>query len=54
VFNIYVSLALTASLFIGSGAAFAEEFYSGKTIRFVVGSAAGGGYDHLHANDCPA
>ena len=23
----------------------AEEFYKGKTIRFVVGFAAGGGYD---------
>jgi tripartite-type tricarboxylate transporter receptor subunit TctC len=44
-FSIHVSLALITSLFIGSTSAFAEEFYAGKTIRFVVGSAAGGGYD---------
>jgi tripartite-type tricarboxylate transporter receptor subunit TctC len=44
-FSIHVSLALITSLLIGSAAAFAEEFYAGKTIRFVVGSAPGGGYD---------
>jgi tripartite-type tricarboxylate transporter receptor subunit TctC len=29
----------------GLAPAWAEEFYKGKTIRFVVGQAAGGGYD---------
>ena len=28
-----------------SGAAWAEDFYKGKTVRFIVGQAAGGGYD---------
>ncbi|HZA56976.1 MAG TPA: hypothetical protein VE616_22225, partial [Candidatus Udaeobacter sp.] len=28
-----------------SGRAAAEDFYKGKTIRFIVGVAAGGGYD---------
>ncbi|MBI2533082.1 MAG: hypothetical protein HYW03_12870 [Deltaproteobacteria bacterium] len=32
-------------LLVGSWATPAEEFYAGKTIRFVVGFAAGGGYD---------
>ena len=25
----------------------AADFYEGKTVRFVVGSAAGGGYDNF-------
>ena len=29
----------------GSHSTFANEFYAGKTIRFIVGFAAGGGYD---------
>jgi len=45
----------TAGLMVGAISAFlvwacaptvsAEEFYKGKTIRFVVGHAAGGGFD---------
>ncbi|MGE5854674.1 MAG: hypothetical protein ACM35E_16230, partial [Deltaproteobacteria bacterium] len=30
---------------IGSSSAWAEEFYKGKTLRFIVGQAPGGGYD---------
>lgn len=33
------------ALVLGSASAMADEFYKGKTIRFVVGYAAGGGYD---------
>ena len=38
---------LTALIFLAYAPvwAAAEEFYKGKTIRFVVGFAAGGGYD---------
>jgi tripartite-type tricarboxylate transporter receptor subunit TctC len=34
-------------LLIGSrsAAGWAEDFYKGKTVRFIVGQAAGGGYD---------
>ena len=38
---IFVSMALVTS----SLAASVEEFYKGKTIQFVVGGSAGGGYD---------
>jgi tripartite-type tricarboxylate transporter receptor subunit TctC len=38
------ALALTL-LLSGAGAAWAEDFYQGKTIRFIVGQAPGGGYD---------
>jgi tripartite-type tricarboxylate transporter receptor subunit TctC len=38
-------LSFMTSLFLGSATAFAEEFYAGKTIRFIVGYAPGGGYD---------
>lgn len=41
-FALIIGLALT----LGSSlSALADEFYKGKTIRFVVGFAAGGGYD---------
>jgi tripartite-type tricarboxylate transporter receptor subunit TctC len=38
----FVTLALLA---VSSGAAVANDFYAGKTIRFIVGFSAGGGYD---------
>ena len=40
-------VVLIALIFFASAPArsTAEEFYKGKTIRFVVGFAAGGGYD---------
>jgi tripartite-type tricarboxylate transporter receptor subunit TctC len=34
-----------AFMLAGSHTTFANEFYAGKTIRFIVGFAAGGGYD---------
>ena len=39
------SLAGLALLLAGIGKSGADEFYKGKTVRFVVGFAAGGGYD---------
>ncbi len=40
------ALALSLTLLLaGPGAAWAEDFYKGKTIRFIVGLAPGGGYD---------
>jgi tripartite-type tricarboxylate transporter receptor subunit TctC len=39
------SAILLALCFGGFGLAHGDEFYKGKTIRFVVGFAAGGGYD---------
>jgi tripartite-type tricarboxylate transporter receptor subunit TctC len=40
------TILLAAALFLNYfGTARAEDFYKGKTMRFVVGSAAGGGYD---------
>ncbi|HEX2230119.1 MAG TPA: tripartite tricarboxylate transporter substrate-binding protein, partial [Candidatus Binatia bacterium] len=39
--SIFVSMALVSS----SLAASVEEFYKGKTIHFIVGGSAGGGYD---------
>jgi tripartite-type tricarboxylate transporter receptor subunit TctC len=38
-------LSFMTFLLVGAYTALAEEFYAGKTIRFVVGFAAGGGYD---------
>jgi tripartite-type tricarboxylate transporter receptor subunit TctC len=38
-------LGLLTFIFTGSALASAEDFYKGKTIRFIVGFAAGGGYD---------
>ena len=41
-------LLLAASIFLSLGTATAasvEEFYKGKTIQFIVGGSAGGGYD---------
>jgi tripartite-type tricarboxylate transporter receptor subunit TctC len=43
-----IALTLGATSFaamLGIGAAPAEDFYAGKTIEFVIGSAVGGGYD---------
>jgi tripartite-type tricarboxylate transporter receptor subunit TctC len=45
-----MSLRITVALFVfiglnTSAKAIAQEFYRGKTIRFIVGVAAGGGYD---------
>ena len=37
-------LAWLAALSIGPSAA-ADDFYKGKTINFIIGSAPGGGYD---------
>ena len=37
---IFISVSLVSAL-----AASVEDFYKGKTIQFVVGSTAGGGYD---------
>src|SRR5262245_58913907 len=34
-----------SALFINQAALFAQDFYKDKTIRFIVGQAAGGGYD---------
>jgi tripartite-type tricarboxylate transporter receptor subunit TctC len=40
------ALVLSLTLLLaGPGTAWAEDFYKGKTIRFIVGQAAGGGYD---------
>lgn len=36
-------VSLSIAVFFSNGRA--DEFYKGKTIRFVVGSPAGGGYD---------
>jgi tripartite-type tricarboxylate transporter receptor subunit TctC len=41
-----VSLIALASLAVAIRSVGADEFYKGKTVRFVVGFAAGGGYDH--------
>lgn len=44
----YTSVIFALGLAVAVGAttgAFAQEFYQGKTIRFIVGFAAGGGYD---------
>jgi tripartite-type tricarboxylate transporter receptor subunit TctC len=40
-FFIFISASLFTSLFAAS----VEEFYKGKTIHFIVGGSAGGGYD---------
>ena len=34
-----------ASVWPGSPNVFAQDYYQDKTIRFIVGQAAGGGYD---------
>ena len=39
-----LSLALNL-LLVNCSSALAEDFYKDKTIRFIVGQAAGGGYD---------
>ena len=38
-------VAFAAGLFLIGGSASADDFYKGKSIRLIVGSAAGGGYD---------
>jgi tripartite-type tricarboxylate transporter receptor subunit TctC len=40
-FPIFISVSLVASALAAS----VEEFYKGKTIQFIVGGSAGGGYD---------
>jgi tripartite-type tricarboxylate transporter receptor subunit TctC len=42
---IYVALAVAVLVFSSPAAGIAGEFYEGKNIRFIVGFAAGGGYD---------
>lgn len=43
---VFFFLAITLGLtLINRSAAVAEDFYKGKTIRFIVGYAPGGGYD---------
>ena len=39
------AMVLLFALTFAGSVAYAEDFYKGKTIRFVVGVAAGGGYD---------
>jgi tripartite-type tricarboxylate transporter receptor subunit TctC len=43
--KILLSAVITIGLFIVPPRSAADEFYKGKTIRFVVGAPAGGGYD---------
>ena len=44
--SLFASMVVALALFLGAApAAPAAEFYEGKTIRFVVGFAAGGGFD---------
>jgi len=38
-------LVLMGATFLSSGTASADDFYSGKTVRIVVGFSAGGGFD---------
>jgi tripartite-type tricarboxylate transporter receptor subunit TctC len=38
-------LTITGALLLSGASSHAAEFYQGKTIRFVVGAPAGGGYD---------
>ncbi|HEX2932845.1 MAG TPA: hypothetical protein VHV54_24160, partial [Candidatus Binatia bacterium] len=40
-----LSIFISASLATSTLAASVEDFYKGKTIQFVVGGTAGGGYD---------
>jgi tripartite-type tricarboxylate transporter receptor subunit TctC len=40
-----LSLSLLGGVALGSGSALAADFYAGKTIDLIVGSAPGGGYD---------
>ena len=45
-FHFLSSLILALAVFtVASGIASAEEFYKGKTLRFIVGFSPGGGYD---------
>ncbi|MEE8074899.1 MAG: hypothetical protein V3T60_04675 [Candidatus Binatia bacterium] len=43
--NLITLLGILALVASASTAAQGEEFYKGKTIRFVVGFSPGGGYD---------
>jgi tripartite-type tricarboxylate transporter receptor subunit TctC len=43
--NFVLAMAAGGCLVINAPIAAANDFYSGKTIRFIVGFAAGGGYD---------
>ena len=42
---IFASFLFVTSVVGSSPAAFAQDYYAGKSIRFIVGFAAGGGYD---------
>jgi tripartite-type tricarboxylate transporter receptor subunit TctC len=41
----FLAISISASLINSALAASVEEFYRGKTIQFIVGGSAGGGYD---------
>ena len=43
--GLLLAIFISASLAMSAVAASVEEFYKGKTIQFVVGGSAGGGYD---------
>jgi tripartite-type tricarboxylate transporter receptor subunit TctC len=44
--TLVLTLAIVGLLVVGNASAvLANDFYAGKTIRFIVGFAAGGGYD---------
>lgn len=43
--KIFVSFLFVSYLLASTSSAIAEDFYEGKNIRFIVGFAAGGGYD---------
>ena len=43
--QLFCLLAVMGVTFLSSGAAAADDFYSGKTVRIVVGFSAGGGFD---------
>jgi tripartite-type tricarboxylate transporter receptor subunit TctC len=43
--QLFCLLAVMGLTFLQSGAASADDFYSGKTVRIVVGFSAGGGFD---------
>ena len=45
-FGVFLLPVITILVFLTSArAASVEEFYKGKTIQFIVGGSAGGGYD---------
>src|SRR4026207_1823487 len=48
-----VTLLALNLLLVNCSSALAEDFYKDKTIRFIVGQAAGGGYGFFTAADRP-